>query len=204
MCSSDLDQRIGPQARQMLTPLPLEPDRSAEARGDEKIESGMYERDRHGGTLAETTALVLASLSYIHANSGDKAIIARAVRKRGGNDGVTHSAPQIGRRHCRRADTGLERVFARLHPLRAVTRAAGRRRRRRVGGLARRVASLGLGAALGLSLWLRTCLALLVEPVGVPSLWAGLRRAGHMSAARKRGLSPPSSPIAPRRPRSSR
>ena len=33
---------------------------------------------------------------------------------------------------------------------------------------------LGLGSALGL--WLRTCLALLVDPVGLPSLRVGVRR----------------------------
>jgi len=48
-------------------------------------------------------------------------------------------------------------------------------------GMAGRLASLGLGPALGmgsaLGLWLRTCLALLVEPVGFPPLRVGLRRA---------------------------
>jgi hypothetical protein len=50
-------------------------------------------------------------------------------------------------------------------------------------GVARRLASLGLGTALGLGsalgLWLRlwTCLALLVEPVGIPPLRVGVRTA---------------------------
>jgi hypothetical protein len=47
-------------------------------------------------------------------------------------------------------------------------------------GMAWRMASLGMGSALGLGsglgLWLRTCLALLVDPVGFPPLRVGLRR----------------------------
>jgi len=42
-------------------------------------------------------------------------------------------------------------------------------------GVAWRLASLGMGAALGL--WLRTGLAVLVDPVGFPPLRVGLRRA---------------------------
>jgi hypothetical protein len=36
--------------------------------------------------------------------------------------------------------------------------------------------AMGLGSALGLGLWVRTCLALLVEPVGFPPLRVGLTR----------------------------
>ena len=41
-------------------------------------------------------------------------------------------------------------------------------------GLRRRLASLGLGSAL---LWLGRRLALLVDPMGLPPLWVGLRAA---------------------------
>ena len=41
------DQRIGPQAREMLAPLPFETDRRAEAGGDEEIEAGLGERCGH-------------------------------------------------------------------------------------------------------------------------------------------------------------
>ena len=43
-------------------------------------------------------------------------------------------------------------------------------------GMAWWLAPLGMGSALGLWLWLRTGLALLVDPVGFPSLRMGLRR----------------------------
>jgi hypothetical protein len=50
--------------------------------------------------------------------------------------------------------------------------------------MAWRLASLGLGSWL---LWLRIWLALLVDAMGFPSLWVGLRRdSGVMSAASQR------------------
>ncbi len=41
------DQRVGPQAGEMLAPLTFETDRRAKAGGDEEIESGLRERDGH-------------------------------------------------------------------------------------------------------------------------------------------------------------
>jgi hypothetical protein len=47
-----------------------------------------------------------------------------------------------------------------------------------------RLASLGLGSTLGLWLWLRACLALLVDAVGFPPVRVGLRPlGGGLSAA---------------------
>ena len=41
------DQRIGPEAREMLAPLAFETDRRAKTSGDEKVQSGLRERDSH-------------------------------------------------------------------------------------------------------------------------------------------------------------
>src|SRR5580700_1716125 len=43
------DQRICPQARKTLAPLPLEANRRAEAGGDEEIQSGLREPHGHHG-----------------------------------------------------------------------------------------------------------------------------------------------------------
>ena len=41
------DQRVGPQAREMLAPLTFETDRRAKAGGDEEIEARLGKRDGH-------------------------------------------------------------------------------------------------------------------------------------------------------------
>ncbi len=55
-------------------------------------------------------------------------------------------------------------------------------------GVAWRLASLGLGPALGLGLgpwlWLRTWLALLVDAMGFPPLWVGLIERDPLTLAR--------------------
>jgi hypothetical protein len=43
------DQRIGPQARETLAPLPLKADHCAEAGGDEEIQSGLRKLHGHHG-----------------------------------------------------------------------------------------------------------------------------------------------------------
>ena len=121
--------------------------------------------------------------------------------KSGGVNEIAHS---IRRRDCRRRGYRDARPFEcadpRFHPFRALTRAAGRRCGRRacsVGlgsrlasrlaslgmgsalGMARRLASLGMGSTLGLgwpSIRLRTWRALLVDAVGRPPVWLGLKR----------------------------
>jgi hypothetical protein len=54
------DQRIGPQARETLAPLPLEADRCAEAGGDEEIQSGLRKlHGHHGRTSMNSKAMGL-------------------------------------------------------------------------------------------------------------------------------------------------
>src|SRR5580704_1533230 len=54
------DQRIGPQARKTLAPLPLEANRRAEAGGDEEIKSGLRKlHGHHGRTSMNSKAMGL-------------------------------------------------------------------------------------------------------------------------------------------------
>ena len=130
------DQRIGPQAREMLAPLAFKADRRAEAGGDEEIQSGLRERDGHAAPSDADGRYSLfgkgnASIRHepFTPNSDDKTIIRGVL----GNLEETMVLRILSRGAIAAFAgaamlAGSTRILACLHPFLAFARAACRRR----------------------------------------------------------------------------